>query len=167
MSPFLNMRRFSRSSGIQNQPPSTGATTHSPPTGYSSLPGTAMLPNGTAQQDDRPVSSGTDASFDFASRPLSNIIAIPTSSTAHLSRTDQVVLRHYWELKAEENRLRDLHFLKFPYFSTQPTHKELIPYCEIYHLVKTSPGAKIISLGSATGVYIGYVASPVQPRHPD
>jgi len=31
-----------------------------------------------------------------------------------------------------------------------------VPYCEIYHLVKTSPGAKIISLGSASGVYIGF-----------
>jgi hypothetical protein len=45
--------------------------------------------------------------------------------------------------------------LKFPFFPQSPTHQDLVPYCEIYHLVKTSPGAKIISLGSANGVYIG------------
>ena len=39
----------------------------------------------------------------------------------------------------------------------QPTHQDLQPYCEIYHLVKTAPGAKILSLGTASGVYIGYV----------
>lgn len=56
----------------------------------------------------------------------------------------------------------------------QPTHQDLQPYCEIYHLVKTAPGAKILSLGTASGVYIGYVPtshlifhlSPRQTNHP-
>lgn len=81
--------------------------------------------------------------------------AIPQSTVSNLSRTDQIVLRHFWEYKSQENATRDLHFLKFPHFPQNPSHKDLIPYCEIYHLVKTSPGAKIISLGSANGVYIG------------
>lgn len=100
---------------------------------------------------------------------------LPSNTIGNLSRTDQIVLRHFWEVKNEENKGRDLHFvsnpisksyvmittehaaqLKFPFFSQYPNHQDLIPYCEIYHLVKTSPGAKIISLGSTSnGVYIG------------
>lgn len=80
---------------------------------------------------------------------------MPANTVGNLSRTDQIVLRAFWDFKAEENKMRDLHFLKFPSFSQYPSHRELVPYCEIYHLVKTSPGAKIISLGSANGVYIG------------
>jgi len=80
---------------------------------------------------------------------------MPQNPVGDLSRTDQIVLHHFWDEKLQENKARDLHFLKFPFFPQYPTHKDLIPYCEIYHLVKTSPGAKIISLGSANGVYIG------------
>jgi len=49
--------------------------------------------------------------------------------------------------------------LKFPHFPQYPEHNHLLPYCEIYHHIKTSPGAKIISLGtgSSNGVYIGLV----------
>ncbi|KAI9875053.1 MAG: hypothetical protein M1823_007555, partial [Watsoniomyces obsoletus] len=145
------MRRFSRSSGINQD---RSAPQQSPPTAYTPpLANATMVPDGTAQHDSRPVSSATDASFEFTSRPMSN--AIPPSTLANLSRTDQIVLRHFWEYKLEENRTRDLHFLKFPAFPNTPTHKDLIPYCEIYHLVKTSAGAKIISLGSSQGVYIG------------
>ncbi|KAK5449308.1 hypothetical protein LTS15_008850 [Exophiala xenobiotica] len=124
-----------------------------------------MLPNGTAgsHQDSshsRPVSVNTGSSFDFANRPPPaqyQMTSLPSSTIGNLSRTDQIVLRHFWEVKNEENKARDLHFLKFPFFSQYPNHQDLIPYCEIYHLVKTSPGAKIISLGSANnGVYIGF-----------
>ncbi|OAG41765.1 hypothetical protein AYO21_04000 [Fonsecaea monophora] len=105
------------------------------------------MPNGTAGSlhDSRPVSAKTSSSFDFANRPPTNyqMTALPHSAIGNLSRTDQIVLRHFWDIKYDENKSRDLHF-------------DLIPYCEIYHLVKTSPGAKIISLGSANGVYIGF-----------
>lgn len=114
-----------------------------------------MLPNGASTlHDSRPVSGASDNSFEFTSRPISH--AMPASNVGNLSRTDQIVLRHFWEYKFEENATRDLHFLKFPSFGQHPSHKELVPYCEIYHLVKTSPGAKVISLGSANGVYIGF-----------
>jgi hypothetical protein len=154
MSKFFSMRRLSRSGTNKEEGP------RSPPTAYSQpLANTAvMMPNGTAQHDSRPVSSATDASFDFASRPITQ--NIPSTNIGNLSRTDQIVLQHFWQEKAAENRTRDLHFLKFPFFPQQPSHKDLIPYCEIYHLVKTSPGAKIISLGSANGVYIGFVQQP-------
>lgn len=73
-----------------------------------------------------------------------------------LSRTDTVVLKHFWDEKyADNTNARDLHYLKFPYFPQYPSHKDLIPYCEVYHLIKTQPGAKIVSLGTAKGVYIG------------
>ncbi|EXJ66523.1 uncharacterized protein A1O5_10192 [Cladophialophora psammophila CBS 110553] len=110
------------------------------------------MPNGTTGSllDSRPVSAKTSSSFDFANRPPTNyqITALPHNAIGNLSRTDQIVLRHFWDVKYDENKSRDLHFY--------PGHQDLIPYCEIYHLVKTSPGAKIISLGSANGVYIGF-----------
>jgi hypothetical protein len=84
-----------------------------------------------------------------ASRPLSH--AIPGTSSGgigNLSRTDQVVLRYFWEAKAVENSQRDLHFLKFPGFGSAPGTRELIPFCEIYSLVKSSPGAKVVGLGT-------------------
>ncbi|KIW88290.1 uncharacterized protein Z519_10857 [Cladophialophora bantiana CBS 173.52] len=119
-----------------------------------------MMPNGTtgSLHDSRPVSAKTSSSFDFANRPPTNyqITALPHNTIGNLSRTDQIVLRHFWDVKYDENKSRDLHFLKFPFFPQYPSHQDLIPYCEIYHLVKTSPGAKIISLGSANGVYIGF-----------
>ena len=152
-----SMRRLSGSSHPkQNQGPTGPMSQQSPPTAYPNTPPlthAGMMPNGSVQHDSRPVSNGSDASFDFPSRPMSN--QIPQSTVSNLSRTDQIVLRHFWEYKSQENSTRDLHFLKFPHFPQNPSHKDLIPYCEIYHLVKTSPGAKIISLGSANGVYIG------------
>jgi len=59
--------------------------------------------------DSRPVSAATNSSFDFASRPVSH--AMPQANVANLSRTDQIVLRHFWEYKYEENVKRDLHFV--------------------------------------------------------
>ncbi|RMD39210.1 hypothetical protein DV735_g5919, partial [Chaetothyriales sp. CBS 134920] len=143
--------------GVQSRdtPPSSYAASLSHATN-------AMLPNGTSgqhgqhsQHNSRPVSNGTDASFDFASRPPVTH-PLPAAPVNNLSRTDQIVLRHFWESKYEDNRSRDLHFLKFPSFGQFPSHKDLVPFCEVYHLIKTSPGAKIISLGSANGTYIGF-----------
>lgn len=77
-----------------------------------------MLPNGTAgsHQDSghsRPVSVNTGSSFDFANRPPAQyqMTSLPSSSIGNLSRTDQIVLRHFWEVKDEENKARDLHFV--------------------------------------------------------
>lgn len=149
------MRRFSRGSSIHNhQAPQSPPTSYTPP-----LSNAPLLPNGTTHLDSRPDSAATNSSFDFANRPISfphNAQSMPSATIGNLSRTDQIVLRHFWEHHYEENKSRDLHFLKFPFFPQSPTHKDLMPYCEIYHLVKTSPGAKIISLGSANGVYIGF-----------
>lgn len=92
---------------------------------------------------------------------------VPSSAMSGLSRTDQVVLRFFWEDKYAENAKRDLHFLKFPHFPQYPSHTDLMPYCEIYHLVKTSPGASIISLGSANGVYIGFELATGAQLHID
>ncbi|KIW30749.1 uncharacterized protein PV07_02453 [Cladophialophora immunda] len=162
MSPFISMRRFSRSGSVHNSQPSASASHQpAPPTSYTPpLSHAPMMPNGTAGSlhDSRPVSAKTSSSFDFANRPPTNyqITALPHSAIGNLSRTDQIVLRHFWDVKYDENKARDLHFLKFPFFPQYPNHQDLIPYCEIYHLVKTSPGAKIISLGSANGVYIGF-----------
>ncbi|KAL6241534.1 hypothetical protein RBB50_011557 [Rhinocladiella similis] len=160
MPPFFNMRRFSRSNSIHNrESPQSPPTSFTPPLTHAS-----MLPNGTAgsqqgSHQSRPVSANTSSSFDFANRPPARyqMSTLPSNTIGNLSRTDQIVLRHFWEVKNEENKGRDLHFLKFPFFSQYPNHQDLIPYCEIYHLVKTSPGAKIISLGSTSnGVYIGF-----------
>ncbi|KAI1608381.1 hypothetical protein EDD36DRAFT_97238 [Exophiala viscosa] len=159
MPPFLNMRRFSRSSSVHNpQAPQSPPTSFTPP-----LTHAPMMPNGTSgshhDSHSRPVSANTSSSFDFANRPPQQyqMSALPSNVVGNLSRTDQIVLRHFWDVKHEENKTRDLHFLKFPFFSQYPSHQDLIPYCEVYHLVKTSPGAKIISLGSTNnGVYIGF-----------
>ena len=144
------------------------------------MPGSAV----SQQHDDlRPSSMGTDHSFEFAparaslggggggghahgvASPGSGGLGmgmgmaspggLPTMPAAGLSRTDQIVLRHFWEEKIQLNRSRDLHFLKVPTFSEQPSHNELVPFCEIYHLVRSTPRAAIIGLGSANGVYIG------------
>ncbi|KIX04534.1 uncharacterized protein Z518_05404 [Rhinocladiella mackenziei CBS 650.93] len=157
MPPLFSMRRFSRSSTHNSQAPQSPPTSYTPPLSHA-----PMLPNGTAgshhDSHSRPVSANTSSSFDFANRPPTQNPAtvLPSSAIGHLSRTDQIVLRHFWEVKYEENKARDLHFLKFPFFPQSPQHQDLIPYCEIYHLIKTSPGARIISLGSANGVYIGF-----------
>jgi hypothetical protein len=37
--------------------------------------------------------------------------ALPSSMVGNLSRTDQIVLRHFWDIKNEENKARDLHFV--------------------------------------------------------
>ncbi|KAJ4505556.1 hypothetical protein HRR83_008555 [Exophiala dermatitidis] len=150
------MRRFSRSNSIHNnQAPQSPPTSYTPPLSHA-----PMLPNGTgsSHHDSRPVSANTASSFDFANRPpvQYHMNTLPSNVVGNLSRTDQIVLRHFWESKYAENKARDLHFLKFPYFPQYPGHQDLIPYCEIYHLVKTSPGAKILGLGSANGVYIGF-----------
>ena len=132
------------------------------------------------------------------------MLSSPTSvqmngTLAHerLSRTDLIVLKHFWDAKYAENmNSRDLHYvccssyhthfpmisrnlwstiswsvrtyannqrfllqkLKFPLLPQYPSHKDLLPYCEIYHLIKSQPGAKIVSLGTGgNGVYIGLV----------
>lgn len=61
------------------------------------------------------------------------------------------MLRYFWESKFEENSNRDLHFLKFPAFGLQPSDRELVPFCEIYALVKGSKGAEIVGLGTLGG----------------
>ena len=76
------------------------------------------------QNDSRPNSGASNSSFDFMQRPTSNTApgvmntapsggvggGIP-SGPAGLSRTDQVVLRYFWEDKYAENARRDLHFV--------------------------------------------------------
>ena len=114
MSPLFNMRRFSRSNSIHNrEAPQSPPTSFTPP-----LTHAPMLPNGTAgsHQDSshsRPVSVNTGSSFDFANRPPAQyqMTSLPSSSIGNLSRTDQIVLRHFWEVKNEENKARDLHFV--------------------------------------------------------
>jgi hypothetical protein len=68
-----------------------------------------------SRHDSRPASSvKTSSSFDFANRPptnYQNITALPHSAVGNLSRTDQIVLRHFWDVKYEENKSRDLHFV--------------------------------------------------------
>lgn len=150
------MRRFSRNSNT----PSQNTMPTSPPGSFSQArangPRGPLPPGSGPQQHDemRPSSMGTDQSYEFAPpRSVSHhAVNIPV---AGLSRTDQIVLRYFWEEKVQLNKSRDLHFLKVPHFSDQPTHNELAPFCEIYHLVRSTPRAAIIGLGSANGVYIG------------
>ena len=152
MNSIFTMRRFSKGSSSKRSPQSPPAS-YSPPT---------QQPN-----DSRPVSA-TSQDYDFTNRPISQhmtqpIISQPLTKQSQqlgsglgLSRTDTLVLKHFWDEKYAENaNARDLHYLKFPYFPQYPSHKDLIPYCEVYHLIKNQPGAKIISLGTANGVYIG------------
>jgi hypothetical protein len=152
MNSIFTMRRFSKGSTSKRSPQSPPAS-YSPPT---------QQPN-----DSRPVSA-TSQDYDFTNRPISQHMTLPIisqpltkqsqqlGSGLGLSRTDTLVLKHFWDEKFAENaNARDLHYLKFPYFPQYPSHKDLIPYCEVYHLIKNQPGAKIISLGTANGVYIG------------
>ncbi|KAK5091689.1 hypothetical protein LTS08_007567 [Lithohypha guttulata] len=195
MSPSIanTMRRFSRGSSQrrsdnssasntvnqgQGQGQITGNEAYTPPLGGS---GHQTNPNGGAvtsaggsgfhHDTSRPISVGSNSSFDFMNRPVSGGLAshqpMPNNSVGGLSRTDQVVLRYFWEDKYADNAKRDLHFLKFPFFGQYPSHAELMPYCEIYHLVKTSPGASIVSLGSANGVYIGFELAQGAQLHID
>jgi hypothetical protein len=71
---------------------------------------------GSSQHDSRPPSSvKTGSSFDFANRPpttnYGQVTALPHNSIGNLSRTDQIVLRHFWDVKYAENKSRDLHFV--------------------------------------------------------
>lgn len=71
---------------------------------------------GIKDDNSRPVSAATDRSFDFMNRPMSgpgaglDHVQIGRAMTA-LSRTDQIVLRHFWEEKYADNAKRDLHFV--------------------------------------------------------
>ena len=91
------------------------------------------------------------------SRPLSHANPFPSSNTnvasghGSLSRTDQIILGYFWQSKAAENAARDLHYLRFPAFGSNPGMRELVPFCEIYSLVKSSPGAKVVGLGTMGG----------------
>ena len=118
MSPF--MRRFSRSGSVHREDSKTSAPHQSaPPTSYTPPVSHAPMANGTtgSQHDSRPASSvKSGSSFDFANRPPTNyhqITALPHSAIGNLSRTDQIVLRHFWDVKFEENKSRDLHFVSF------------------------------------------------------
>jgi len=154
MNSIFTMRRFSKGSSSKN-----AQSPQSPPVSYS--------PPQPAANHSRPVSSATSQEYDFTNRPISQpksqTMSQPMSKHSQqlssgmgLSRTDTVVLKHFWDEKYADNaNARDLHYLKFPYFPQYPSHKDLIPYCEVYHLIKTQSGAKIVSLGTANGVYIG------------
>lgn len=132
MPSLFSMRRFSRSGSVHrdNERPNERSERdrerdrlpHSPPTSYTPPLSHApmMLPNGTTassqhggSQHSRPVSVNTSSSFDFANRPPSNypITALPSTAVGNLSRTDQIVLRHFWDIKNDENKARDLHFV--------------------------------------------------------
>lgn len=81
---------------------------------------------GSVANESRPISSATDASFDFTNRPVTNSgsggggtakmsqrpISGAPSATGGLSRTDQIVLKHFWEGKYAENRQKDLHYVR-------------------------------------------------------
>jgi hypothetical protein len=96
-----------------------------------------------------PSANSQPHALTHSSRPISSTLPNTTSSgLGNLSRTDQVVLQYFWHAKAEENAQRDLHFLKFPIFGNSPGMRELIPFCEIYSLVKSSQGAKVVGLGT-------------------
>lgn len=148
MSPSITdtMRRFSRGSGNRNsansatnpQQSNTTSGNYTPPQQYHNS-GAGATNTGVGLRDNqhnsRPVSSGSDASFEHMNRPGSqqyNQGAVPTSATTGgntsglpaghhvamphsaigaLSRTDQVVLRYFWEEKYLDNAKRDLHFV--------------------------------------------------------
>lgn len=120
MSPFISMRRFSRSNSVHDSKDSKTSASHQPvpPTSYTPPMSHAPMMNGStgSQHDSRPVSSTkTSSSFDFANRPPTNyqMSALPSGAVGNLSRTDQIVLRHFWDVKYEENKSRDLHFVSF------------------------------------------------------
>ena len=120
--PFLNMRRFSKSDkhnqvGAATQPHHVSQTT--PPTSY--MPDDGLNNNHTAY---RPGSSSTNTSFEMTNRPASmqapGVAAAPQDRLTHqvtppsatgLSRTDQIVVRHFWDEKHRDNQSRDLHFV--------------------------------------------------------
>lgn len=132
MSPSIanTMRRFSRGSSQrrsdqsstsntapQNTSQNQGNDGYTPPlgSGHGSAPnGGAITSSGGAGLHDRPNSAGSNSSFDFMNRPVSGGQAaqpMPNSAIGGLSRTDQVVLRYFWEDKYADNAKRDLHFV--------------------------------------------------------
>lgn len=138
MSPaFANtMRRFSRGNSFRNSKDSTTSTSapqqygantqsgsYSPPQTGHSAPNGGLGSNAThsaqtgpssyhAGHDSRPISAESNSSFDFMNRPISHQHhQVPSSAMSGLSRTDQVVLRFFWEDKYAENAKRDLHFV--------------------------------------------------------
>ena len=96
------------------------------------------------QHNSRPVSSDSSTSFEHMNRPVSqqynqgsaahmshlpqtpagmNALpgghqSVPHSAIGGLSRTDQVVLRYFWEEKYLDNAKRDLHFVSLMHPST-------------------------------------------------
>lgn len=148
MSPSITntMRRFSRGSGNRNSAPSatnpqnTTAGNYTPPQQYTGA-NTGGIGLHDPQKTSRPGSSNSDASFEHMNRPGSqqyNQGSVPTSATAGgmsglppghhvplphsaiggLSRTDQVVLRYFWEEKYLDNAKRDLHFVSSSFVLT-------------------------------------------------
>lgn len=127
------MRRFSRgsqrNSGNSNTSPQISSQQQQ--TNLKGQPGAytpplSSAPNGgaigaTEHHNSRPVSAASDSSFDVMNRPMSmggqqtlhggvgN--SMPGSAIGGLSRTDQVVLRYFWEDKYQNNAKRDLHFV--------------------------------------------------------
>lgn len=85
---------------------------HSAPNG-GAVAGPAGAHTGPATYDSRPVSVATNSSFDFMSRPVmqQHHGPVPSGAVGALSRTDQVVLRYFWEDKYADNAKRDLHFV--------------------------------------------------------
>jgi hypothetical protein len=120
MPPFNIMRRFSRSGSIHEKEKSSSSA-RSPPTSYTPpLSHATMMPNGASGSHhdighSRPASANTNSSFDFANRPPTTsyptMTTLPSNTVGNFSRTDQIVLRHFWEVKYEENKNRDLHFV--------------------------------------------------------
>ncbi len=106
-------------------PPLTG---HSAPNGGIATNATNTAPGGAPGYhgagigggDSRPISAASNSSFDFMNRPVSHQQPhqMPTSTMSGLSRTDQVVLRYFWEDKYADNAKRDLHFVSFHFHST-------------------------------------------------
>lgn len=112
----VNSTSYTAPLGIQSAPnggiPAHTATTTNPSSGLP-LHGT-----GIAGDNSRPISEASNSSFDFMNRPISGGHGthqvggqVPTSAMGALSRTDQVVLRYFWEDKYAENAKRDLHFV--------------------------------------------------------
>lgn len=134
------MRRFSRGSGTRNsaqsaqQPHDNAPGSYTPPLTSSQNTaggvGTGTgIPFHDHETNSRPTSAISDASFEHMNRPTSQQYpqqpmqssqtggmsmghhGLPHSAIGGLSRTDQVVLRYFWEEKYLENAKRDLHFV--------------------------------------------------------
>lgn len=124
MSPFLILRRWSKSSRHNSQLSARSISKEEVPAKTLSPPqkNATMLP-----REGRPTSVGTDSSFEFTSKPTNRTTQSTGPSVGNLSRTDLIVLRHFWDEKFAQNEPRDLHFVKFPaflvsYFATNNLH---------------------------------------------